>query len=285
MCKILLLLMLLSIVSWADRWTQIMGGYDGAKNSDSVLSFRALSSFSYLYFDSTRLTFFETSTDFVGNVGFFFNNNFYGPYCDLLSLNASEECVLRMVAYAGGNMGDSLWIQKNRNEFVFNDALDLRDTNLFVVPTMAEVSEGVFWEGYEGTLLDGYSLADSSLLDSVFFVYKRDSSYYAYCLYVQSEKCLSFLFQCEFKDGESATFEPFEMVEYPYAFHYIRNSLGGNCLTQSEYEKYLSVLPVRSTERSEPKASVPYLVNGTRSRGGASSVVIRNGLPKLELRK
>src|SRR5574344_591767 len=195
-------------------------------------------------------------------------------------------CAFRMFIYdSGNNLGDSVWIQKKPNRFLFNEALPLRDTAAFIVPLM---TTGYSLYSGEGFVLDQYSLTDytsvNTLLDSVYFVYKKDTSYYAYCLYVQSKGCWSFLFQCEFQDDGTTEFAPFEMVEYPYPYY---NPTGKKCLTKSEYEDYLAPISAPSRRKSPAvrNTPVPYRIDGTRSRGGASSVIIQNGQPEAVLRK
>jgi len=107
------------------------------------------------------------------------------------------------------------------------------------------------------------------LRKSLFLLYRKDTSYYALCLLGYSPMTCDVYLSCQFQDDGTTNFGKIPDVE-DIEFH--------GCTTS---------LPKAS--RRPPNVGlqdgVPYRVNGTRSRGGASSVVIQNGLPKLELRK
>jgi len=287
MKKFVLLLIALAVAPWAGTWVRFLGGGRDNNVKDTSVEYVSVSELtgpSYLYFgerqlmDSSNTSY---STEKKG-IEYFFNASFYEKFC-YLAFN-DESCAFRMFIYdSGNNFGDSVWIQKKPNRFLSNEALPLRDTAAFIVPLM---TTGYSLYGGKGFVLDQYSLTDytsvNTLLDSVYFVYKKDTSYYAYCLYVQSYDCWSFLFQCEFQDDGTTEFAPFETVEYPYPYY---NPTGEKCLTKSEYEDYLA--PISTSPRRKThvvrKTPVPYRIDGSRSRGGASSVIIRNGQPEVKL--
>ena len=106
-------------------------------------------------------------------------------------------------------------------------------------------------------------------LRSLLLLYRKGSSYYALCLLGRLPGC-TFYLSCQFQDDGTTNFEKVPDIEGV-------NFSEGCPLTS--LPRPARRIPARFQE------SVPYLVNGSRSHGGASSVIIRNGQPKLELRK
>ena len=101
---------------------------------------------------------------------------------------------------------------------------------------------------------------------SLFFLYKKDSSYYALCLLGYSPMNCGYYLSCQFQDDGTTDFEKIPDVE------------------GVPFQGCPASLPKSSRRISARfQESVPYLVNGSRSRGGASSVIIRNGQPEVKL--
>lgn len=292
MKRVILLLILTTSCLWAKTWTQFLGGNEyGTKENDSVTivsSESIMTTEKYLLFDSTLMTITENPKPFnylyigeeIKAIDYFGNNSSNTQSC--LVLEPSPNCFFNMKYYSKIDDNSSIWIQKN-NGFLFSDSLVLQDTNFFIVPSIEK--DTFFDETDMGFLLENYSISEGRL-DSVYFIYKKDSSYYAYCLYTQSKKCLTFLFQCTFQDDGSTQFEPFETIEYPYPYygpHKVDYS-SSECMTKSQYEEYMPI-PVLSNVKKENKQSTPYLVNGTPSESNHSKITIQNKQPKLQLKK
>lgn len=276
MKRVVLLLILITSCLWAKTWTQFLGGNESPYSIMGV--------YEYLFFDSTLMTIAENpkyhSRDEIKQTDYFSGNERTYGSCLVTYNNAN--CIFNLYYYTKTEHNNSIWIQKN-NGFLFSDSLDLQDTNFFIVPSIEKVT--FFDETDMGFLLENYSISEGRL-DSVYFIYKKDSLYYAYCLYTQSKECLTFLFQCTFQDDGSTQFEPFEMVDYPYPYygpHKVDYS-SSECMTKSEYEKYMPI-PVLSKVKKQNKHSTPYLVNGTPSESNHSKITIQNKQPKLQLKK
>jgi len=291
MKRVVLLLILITSCLWAKTWTQFLGGNEyGTQENDSitvVYSEKIMSAEEYLFFDSTFMIIGENPNSFYLYVGeeikaidYFGNNSSNTQSC--LVLEPSPNCFFNMKYYSKIDDNSSIWIQKN-NGFLFYNSLNLQDTNFFIVPSIEK--DTFFDETDMGFLLENYSISEGRL-DSVYFIYKKDSSYYAYCLYTQSKKCRTFFFQCTFQDDGSTQFEPFETVEYPYPYygpHKVDYS-SNECMTKSQYEKYMPI-PLLPNVKKENKKSTPYLVNGTPSESNHSKITIQNKQPKLQLKK
>lgn len=288
MKRVVLLLILITSCLWAKTWTQFLGGNSYFnKENDSitvVYSESIMTTEKYLFFDSTLMIIGENpkyhSRDEIKQTDYFSGNERTYGSCLVTYNNAN--CIFNLYYYTKTEHNNSIWIQKN-NGFLFSDSLDLQDTNFFIVPSIEK--DTFFDETDMGFLLENYSISEGRL-DSVYFIYKKDSSYYAYCLYTQSKECLTFLFQCTFQDDGSTQFEPFETVEYPYPYygpHKVDYS-SSECMTKSEYEKYMPI-PLLPNVKKENKKSTPYLVNGTPSESNHSKITIQNKQPKLQLKK
>jgi len=274
-----------------------LGGNEyGTKENDSVTIVSSESIIhleKYLLFDSTLMTIAENPKPFNLYVGeeikaidYFGNNSSNSRACFVLERSRSRpNCFFNMKYYSKIEDNNSIWVQKNSG-FLFYDSLDLQDTNFFIIPSIKK--DSFYLDTDKGFLLEDYSLSEG-YLDSIYFIYKKDSSYYAYCLYVQSKRCFTFLFQCTFQDDGSTQFKSFDVLEeYPYKLYRITPMHGGDrgeeCLTKSQYEKYMPI-PVLSKVKKQNKHSTPYLVNGTPSESNHSKITIQNKQPKLQLKK
>lgn len=103
---------------------------------------------------------------------------------------------------------------------------------------------------------------------SLFMVYKKDSSYYALCLLGDFPSTCDFYLSCQFQDDGTTNFESIPNVE--------KIIFPAGCL--------VSIKPNQRSSINLPE-SIPYQINGSRSRDNASSIVIQNGQPKLKLKK
>src|SRR5574344_1550730 len=199
MKRVILLLILITSCLWAKTWTQFLGGNSYFnKENDSitvVYSESIIHLEKYLLFDSTLMTIAENPKPFNLYVGeeikaidYFGNNSSISRACFVLERSRSRpNYFFNMKYYSKIEDNNSIWIQKN-NGFLFSDSLDLQDTNFFIVPSIEK--DTFFDETDMGFLLENYSISEGRL-DSVYFIYKKDSSYYAYCLYTQSKECLT----------------------------------------------------------------------------------------------
>src|SRR5574344_2027971 len=292
MKRVILLLILITSCLWAKTWTQFLGGNEyGIEENNSLTVVSSFDSIihlkKYVFFDSLLLAMGEISNPIIPyseEKEYFYTNPLNNEACFVLEppwLN----CYFNMKYYSKTDDNNSIWIQK-KGGFLFNDSLDLQDTNLFIFPPIEKDSH--FYELDKGFLLEDYSTSKNNT-DSVYFVYKKDSSYYAYCLYVQSKRCFTFLFQCTFQDDGSTQFESFDVLEeYPYKLYRITPMHGGDrgeeCMTKSQYEKYMPI-PLLPNVKKENKRTTPYLVNGTPSESNHSKITIQNKQPKLQLKK
>jgi hypothetical protein len=294
MKRVILLLILITSCLWAKTWTQFLGGNSYFnKENDSitvVYSESIIHLEKYLLFDSTLMTIAENPKPFNLYVGeeikaidYFGNNSSNSRACFVLERSRSRpNCFFNMKYYSKIEDNNSIWVQKNSG-FLFYDSLDLQDTNFFIIPSIKK--DSFYLDTDKGFLLEDYSLSEG-YLDSIYFIYKKDSSYYAYCLYTQSKECRTFFFQCTFQDDGSTQFEPFETIEYPYPYygpHKVDYS-SNECMTKSQYEKYMPI-PLLPNVKKENKKTTPYLVNGTPSESNHSKITIQNKQPKLQLKK
>ncbi|MFA6623045.1 MAG: hypothetical protein WCS54_02940, partial [Fibrobacteraceae bacterium] len=161
--------------------------------------------------------------------------------------------------------GDSIWISKywmddslRESSVVMNANVDPGDFRPLTFDSLH--TEYDLWP-----LLDERAVNSSWLKrKSLFFLYKKDSSYYALCQIGGPVDCLFYL-SCQFQDDGTTNFEKIPDVQ------------GVDFACPTSLPRPARRIPARLRE------SVPYLVNGSRSRGGASSVIIRNGQPEVKL--
>ena len=216
-------------------------------------------------------------------------------YDFLVSASAADSTVPMM---------DSIWIQKTPS-FVFGDTLNLTDSNAFLPVINKEfyLSDLVYASAtpkFTDTVL---SITFKQIIDSIYFVYRKDTSYFAYCQLLQSNGCFSFQIQCVFQNDGSTYFPTFELESHPYPswFHssdmiYFGTGIGlpvneGTCLTWEEVEKYVKVakenaaITSQKQNRQKESDSKSYQLNGSPSSGNHTGVVIENGKAKLRLKK
>ena len=257
MQKIVLLLIALTIASWARTWEDAEAFY-WEENSEAY--------FYYTWFEGDSLddTYHhpaEGAQDIYFYAGYESNDDSMGVLREYYSLDVLNN---------SGDAGDSVWISKywmddslRESPVVMDADVDRDDFRLLTFDSLH--TEHDLWP-----LLDERA-ENTSERKSLFLLYRKDSSYYALCLIGGDTLGCTFYLSCQFQDDGTTNFGKIPDAE--------DMDLSGGCLTTS--------LPKLS--RRPPAVGlqdgVPYRVNGTRSRGGASSVVIRNGLPKLELRK
>ncbi len=178
---------------------------------------------------------------------------------------------------------DSIWIQRT-NKFIFDSTLNLNDSTIFIhlkgqktrLKDYATNEHRFFYHG-------SFKIEES--IDSIFFVYKKDSTYYAYCRLLQAPalRCESFQVQCQFQDEGTPKFDPFIPVPYPYPMYYRHTD---TCFTKEAFEKEItSIGNVQKGHSSKKQSSLLiYKLNGTPATGDATNIRIENGKPKVHLR-
>jgi hypothetical protein len=246
MKKVVLLLIALTIAPWARTWEDA-----------EAFDYRA-------WFEDDSLG-TNTGTDRLtedDTLGIYF----YAGY----DSNDDSMFVLREYYSLGvrndsNNTGDSIWISKywmddslRESSVVMNANVDPGDFRPLTFDSLH--TEYDLWP-----LLDERAVNSSWLKrKSLFFLYKKDSSYYALCQIGGPVDCLFYL-SCQFQDDGTTNFEKIPDVQ------------GVDFACPTSLPRPARRIPARLRE------SVPYLVNGARSRGGASSVIIRNGQPEVKL--
>lgn len=207
-------------------------------------------------------------------------------------------------------MRDSLWLQKTPG-FTFEETLDLSDTNqfYFVKPILTPIDSGLFLtdlveERYSSRTHGVYknSLTGNSIyysifaaLDSIYFVYRKDSSYFAYCRLLQARACDSFLAECVFQTDMQPHFPAFEVKEYPYPNYTLLWSMteGGNqnistCQTLEtigDFFETTTALPARRQILPGKVEGKFYQLNGSANFGNHTGAVIQNGKVKVLMKK
>jgi len=194
---------------------------------------------------------------------------FYGEYgSNYDSMGVYRESSEIYVRNDSSDAGDSVWISKYWMDDSLRESPVVMDADVDRDDFRPLTFDSLHTEHDLWPLLDERA-ENISERKSLFLLYRKDTSYYALCLLGKISWDCQFYMSCQFQDDGTTNFDKIPNVE-DIAFH--------GCFIS---------LPKAS--RRPPNVGlqdgVPYRVNGTRSRGGASSVVIRNGLPKLELRK
>ncbi len=178
---------------------------------------------------------------------------------------------------------DSIWIQRT-NEFIFDSTLNLNDSTIFIhlksqKTRLADYATNEHRFFYHGS----FKIEES--IDSIFFIYKKDSTYYAYCQLLQAPptRCASFQVQCQFQDKGTPKFDPFIPTSYPYPMYYRYTDI---CFTKEAFEKEISSIRNAQNGHSSKKQSSHsiYRLNGTPATGDATSIRIENGKPKVHLK-
>ncbi|MFA6836650.1 MAG: hypothetical protein WCR04_09660 [Fibrobacteraceae bacterium] len=250
MKKIVLLLIALTIAPWAKTWEDAETFYSDAWFEGGSLD---------------RTPAYDQPTEETMRRLYFLAE--YGGSID--SMGVLKEYYSLEVLNDSNNAGDSVWISKYwmddslLEEPVVMDAdVDRDDFRLLTFDSLH--TEHDLWP-----LLDERA-ENASERKSLFLLYRKDSSYYALCLMGRLSGC-TFYLSCQFQDDGTASFGKIPDAE------------GIN------FSEGCPLTSLPKSSRLPPSVGlqdgVPYRVNGTRSRGGASSVVIRNGQPKAELRK
>ena len=244
MKKFVLLLIALTIAPWARTW-------EDAKILNYYTQFEDDSLDTFWFVEKTQGIYL-----YIYGEG---NDDSMGVYREYRSLNVRNN---------SNDADDSIWVSKywmddslRESPVVMDADVDPDDFRLLTFDSLH--TEYDLWplldERAENTSL-------TSLRRSLFLLYRKDSSYYALCLLGYSPMNCDYYLSCQFQDDGTTNFEKIPDVE-GIEFH--------GCATS---------LP-KSSRRTSARLqeSVPYLVNGTRSRGGTSSVIIRNGQPELKL--
>ena len=243
MKKFVLLLIALAVAPWARTW-------EDAEIFDH-----------YARFDDDSLDYYWPTEEIMRNP------YFVAEYGLIDSMGVPLEYRSLGVRNDSNDAGDSIWISK----YWMDDSL--RESPVVM---NANVDPGDFRPLTFDSLHTDYDLWP--LLDervkhvswperkSLFFLYKKDSSYYALCQIGTLLDDCQFYLSCQFQDDGTTNFEKVPDAE------------------DIEFRGCPVSLPQSSRRTSARlQESVPYLVNGTRSRGGASSVIIRNGQPEVKL--
>ena len=244
MKKFVLLLIALAVAPWAKTWkdAEILNYYTQFED-DSLDTFWSVEKTQgiYLYLYS------EGNDDSMG---------VYREYRSLNVLNNSNDA------------DDSIWVSKYWMDDSLRESPVVMDADVDPDDFRPLTFDSLHTEYDLWPLLDERAVNSSWLKrKSLFFLYKKDSSYYALCQVGGPVDCV-FYISCQFQDDGTTNFEKIPDVE-GIEFHGCATSL----------PRPARRIPARFQE------SVPYLVNGTRSRGGASSVIIQNGQPEAVLRK
>ncbi len=229
---------------------------------------------------STGLDFYDEPT----GKNIFFSLWYGFERCLSLSLKEAHcACEFSVLMDTTCSRTDSIWIQKT-NEFIFDSTLNLKDSTIFT-----------HLKGQK-TLLTDYATNehhffyhDSSKIeesvDSIFFVYKKDSTYYAYCRLLQAPPipCSSFQVQCQFQDKGIPKFDSFDPMSYPYPMYY---RPAETCFTKEAFEKEIS--SIKNIQKGHlSKKQSPFLIyrlNGTPATGNEAGIRIENGQPKVHLK-
>ena len=246
MKKFVLLLIALSIAPWARTW----------KDAGTL--------YYYAWFEDDSLNNYNYSAEEAQGIYFYAgyesNDDSMGVLREYYSLGVRND---------SNDTGDSIWVSKywmddslRESSVVMNAKVNPDDFRLLTFDSLH--TEYDLWP-----LLDerAENTGFIDLRKSLFFLYKKDSSYYALCLLGYYPRYCDYYLSCQFQDDGTTNFEKIPDVE-GIEFHGCATSLPKSS---------------RRTSSARLQESVPYLVNGTRSRGGASSVVIQNGQPKVKL--
>ncbi|MFA6836651.1 MAG: hypothetical protein WCR04_09665 [Fibrobacteraceae bacterium] len=246
MQKIVLLLIALTIAPWAKTWEYAEAfDYYAWLEEDSL--------------GSDRLT--------EDTLGIYF----YAQNLHIDSMGVDKYDTILSVRNGADDAGDSVWISKYWMDDSLRESPVVMDADVDRDDFRPLTFDSLHTEYDLWPLLDERA-ENASERKSLFLLYRKDTSYYALCLlgkYLPG--CVGDLYlSCQFQDDGTTNFEKIPDVE------------------GIDFQEQCPAFLPKASRRPPAvglQDGVPYRVNGTRSRGGASSVVIRNGLPKLELRK
>ena len=251
MKKFVLLLIALTIAPWARTW-------EDAKILDYYTQFEDDSLDTFGLVEKTQGIYL-----YIYGEG---NDDSMGVYREYRSLNVRNN---------SNDADDSIWVSKywmddslRESPVVIDADVDPGDFRLLTFDSLH--TEYDLWP-----LLDerAEKVSDTdrllSMRKSLFLLYRKDSSYYALCLLGYYPSRCEYYLSCQFQDDGTTNFEKIPDIEGVPIY---------GCSTSLPQSS-------RRTPTVGLREGVPYLINGSRSRGGASSVIIRNGQPKLELRK
>lgn len=170
---------------------------------------------------------------------------------------------------------DSIWISKYWMDdsllevpVVMDKNVDINDFRL--LPFDALHTEYDLYSLLDERLEDSfgnYQRWEWESLKSFALLYKKDSSYYAFCLLGYRGSCYYDL-SCQFQDDGTTNFEKIPDLE---------NIENAGCPT--------SIIPTPRRNVFTLPDSTPYLINGTRSKCNSSNVLIQDGQPKLKLKR
>lgn len=200
---------------------------------------------------------------------------------------------------------DSLWLQRKPG-FLFEDTLNLADTSQFIalVDTLEFLTklfpryyeEGWLYKEEEDPLSYErryYYIVNDA--DSFYFVYRKDSSYFAYCQMLQSRNCGSFQLQCIFQTDSLPYFPAFDVAPYPYpswSSYWISSNSpkdqyhSGSCLSKEDAMALkANALPPRRGAAPKNVEGKSYRTNGCPNSGNHSGIVIENGKAKFQRKK
>ena len=247
MKKFVLLLIALAVAPWARTWEDAEAFYYHAWFEDDSLCTDWLV--------SDRLP--EDTLGIYFYAGYDSNDDSMGVLREDYSFGVRK---------GSNDAGDSIWISKYWMDDSLRKSPVVMDANVDPDDFRPLTFDSLHTEYDLWPLLDRGTV--NSLWQgrkSLFFLYKKDLSYYALCQVGGPVGCLFYL-SCQFQDDGTTNFEKIPDVE-GVPFYGCPTSL----------PRPARRIPARFQE------SVPYLVNGSRSRGGASSVIIRNGQPEVKL--
>ncbi len=316
---------------FAETWTQTLKGYDCrgscrlyADTSNVLYGKHLITSddawfwnTSSLFFNDSQIVFGNKSYDYgepdvlPGQIIFSYKPTMSG--CRIPESYYEHQCEYGLSVVfkdTSDTLSDSLWIQKETG-FAFDDTLNLVDTNRFnfIKPEerasdnpifLADLFEekifswnfGVYKNSSTG---DSIYYRVAAALDSIFFVYRKDSAYFAYCRLLQARTCNSFQIQCIFQTDRLPYFPSFELEEYPYpcyALAWYRTEGGDKnysyCNTLEKIGDFLyTTTPIPSRRRFTPKngEEKSYQLNGCPNSGNHTGVIIENGKVKVQLKK
>lgn len=167
--------------------------------------------------------------------------------------------------------GDSLWISKYWMDDSLLEEPVVMDRNVNMDDFRLLTFDSLHTEYNLSNWMDERA-ENASWRISLFMVYKKDSSYYALCLLGDDPMgCESYL-SCQFQDDGTTNFESIPNVE--------KIIFPAGCLVSIKP----SIKPNHRSYINLPE-SIPYQIDGSRSKDNASSIVIQNRQPKLKLKK
>jgi hypothetical protein len=192
---------------------------------------------------------------------------FVGEYGSIDSMGWNKEYRYIFLENEAIYTGDSIWISKYWMDDSLLEEPVVMDRNVNMDDFRLLTFDSLHTEYNLSDWMDERA-ENVSWRSSLFMVYKKDSSYYALCLLGDFPSACDFYLSCQFQDDGTTNFEKIPNVEN------IKFEQCPASFIKLNHRSFIN-LP----------ESIPYQVNGSRSRDNASSIVIQNRQPKLKLKK